>query len=113
MNGDRPLLVRLQKSSIHCYVMALSTAMRCADSSFGTAEKLSDMYHDFGMRLYASSREPFSMEVFWVGEEKHMSGEQVGMYKKTPFEEMSKYKLWKYAAELFKRSLADRPDFWM
>ncbi|TGO26087.1 hypothetical protein BPAE_0066g00130 [Botrytis paeoniae] len=113
MNGDRPLLVRLQKSSIHCYVMALSTAMRCADSSFGTAEKLSDMYHDFGMRLYASSREPFSMEVFWVGEEKHMSGEQIGMYKKTPFEEMSKYKLWKYAAELFKRSLADRPDFWM
>ncbi|KAJ8058222.1 hypothetical protein OCU04_012418 [Sclerotinia nivalis] len=112
MNNDRPLLVRLQKCSIHCYIMALSTAMRCADGSFGTAEKLSDMYYDFGMRLYASSREPFGMEVFWVDEEKHMSGTD-GMYKKMPFEEMSKYKLWRYASELFKRSLADRPDFWM
>ncbi|KAI9644608.1 Histone transcription regulator 3 [Ciborinia camelliae] len=112
MNNDRPGLVRLQKCSVHCYIMALSTAMRCADGSFGTAEKLSDMYHDFGMRLYASSREPFSMEVFWVEEEKHMSGSE-GMYKKMPFEEMSPYKLWKYASELFKRSLMDRPDFWM
>ncbi|ESZ90645.1 hypothetical protein SBOR_8979 [Sclerotinia borealis F-4128] len=112
MNNDRAGLVRLQKCSVHCYIMALSTAMRCADGSFGTAEKLSDMYHDFGMRLYASSREPFAMEVFWVEEEKHMSGSE-GMYKKMPFEEMSHCKLWKYASELFKRSLVDRPDFWM
>jgi hypothetical protein len=92
--------------------MSLSTAMRCADGSFGTAEKLSEMYHDFGMRLYASSREPFEMEVFWVDEEKHMSGSE-GLYKKLQHEEMSRYKLWKYASELFKRSLIDRPDFWM
>lgn len=112
MNNDRPLLVRLQRCSIHCYIMAFSTAMRCADGSFGTAEKLSDMYHDFGMRLYASSREPYSMEAFWVEEEKHMSGNE-GMYKRMPFEEMSRYKLWEYASGLFKRSLMDRPDFWM
>lgn len=112
MNNDRAGLARLQKCSIHCYIMALSTAMRCADGSFGTAEKLSDMYHDFGMRLYASSREPFSMEVFHIDEEKHMSGSE-GMYKRMPFEEMSTYTLWKFASELFKRSLVDRPDFWM
>ncbi|QSZ29008.1 hypothetical protein DSL72_003518 [Monilinia vaccinii-corymbosi] len=112
MNNDRAGLVRLQKWSIHCYIMALSTAMRCADGSFGTAEKLSDMYYDFGMRLYASSREPFNMEVFHIDEEKHMSGPE-GMYKRMPFEEMSTYKLWKFASELFKRSLVDRPDFWM
>ncbi|RAL65033.1 hypothetical protein DID88_001141 [Monilinia fructigena] len=112
MNNDRAGLVRLQKCSLHCYIMALSTAMRCADGSFGTAEKLSDMYHDFGMRLYASSREPFSMEVFRIDEEKHMSGSE-GMYKRMPFEEMSTYTLWRFASELFKRSLVDRPDFWM
>jgi hypothetical protein len=106
-------LVRLQRSSIHCYVMALSTSVRTADSTFATAEKLSEMYHEFGMRIYASSREPFGMEAFWVDEfEKHMSGSS-GMYKKPLHEELSRYKAWMYAAKLFKESLRDRPNFWM
>lgn len=112
INNDRSALVRLQKCSIHCYIMAFSTAMRCADGSFGTAEKLSDMYHDFGMRLYASSREPFSMEAFHLREERHMSGPD-GMYKRMPFEVLSLFKLWQFASKLFQRSLVDRSDFWM
>jgi len=113
INNHRAELVKLQRSSIHCYMMALSTAVRFADASFETAAKLSELYHDFGMRLYSSSREPFTMEAFYVDEfEKHMSGAQ-GMYKKPLHEEMSRYKVWKYAAGLFKRSLADRPDYWM
>jgi hypothetical protein len=113
INNHRPDLVRLQRSSIHCYVMALSTSVRTADSTFATAEKLSEMYHEFGMRIYASSREPFGMEAFWVDEfEKHMSGAS-GMYKKPLHDELSRYKAWMYAAKLFKESLRDRPNFWM
>lgn len=113
INNHRPDLVRLQRSSIHCYVMALSTSVRTADSTFATAEKLSEMYHEFGMRIYASSREPFGMEAFWVDEfEKHMSG-SAGMYKKPLHDELSRYKAWMYAARLFKESLRDRPNFWM
>ncbi|TAQ86037.1 hypothetical protein B7494_g5637 [Chlorociboria aeruginascens] len=113
VNNHRPELVTLQRSSIHCYVMALSTAIRKADDSVETANRLSEMYHDFGMRCYASSREPFGMEAFWVDDfEKHMSG-AAGMYKKSLHEEMSRYKVWKYAAALFRRSLKDRPNYWM
>ena len=113
INNHGPELIRLQRSAIHCYVMALSMAMRNADSTFLTAEKLSEMYYDFGMRLYASSREPFGMEPFWVdGFERHMSGTS-GMYKKALHMEMSRYKVWKYASELFRRSLMDRPNYWM
>lgn len=113
INNHRSDLVRLQRGSIHCYIMALSTAVRTADDALSTAEKLSEMYHEFGIRLYASSREPFGMEAFWVDEfEKHMSG-STGMYKKHLHEEMSRYRVWKYAATLFRKSSAERPKHWM
>jgi hypothetical protein len=113
INNHRGDLVRLQRSAIHCYIMALSTAIRFADDSFSTAEKLSEMYYEFGIRLYASSREPFGMEAFWMDDfEKHMSGAS-GMYKKQLHDEMTRYRVWKYAAKLFKESLRDRPNFWM
>jgi hypothetical protein len=113
INNHRADLVRLQRSAIHCYVMALSTAVRTADDSFSTAEKLSEMYHEFGMRIYASSREPFRMEAFWVDDfEKHMSGAG-GMYKKALHDELSRYKAWNYAARLFRESLRERPMYWM
>ncbi|KAK0100169.1 Histone transcription regulator 3 [Cadophora gregata] len=113
INNHRPDLVRLQRSSIHCYVMALSTAYRTADDSFETAEKLSEMYFNFGMRIYSASREPFGMEVFYLDEfEKHMSGSD-GMYKKPLHEELSRYRAWNYALALFKESLRERPSNWM
>ncbi|PBP23574.1 putative transcriptional corepressor [Diplocarpon rosae] len=113
INNHRGDLVRLQRSSIHCYVMALSTAFRTADGNLETAEKLSEMYYDFGMRIYSASREPFTMEAFWVDEfEKHMSGPE-GMYKKPLHEELTRYRAWNYASRLFKESLRDRPNNWM
>ncbi|TVY82942.1 Histone transcription regulator 3-like protein [Lachnellula suecica] len=113
INNHRPDLVRLQRGSIHCYIMALSTAVRTADDTVSTAQKLSEMYHEFGMRLYASSREPFGMEAFWVdGFEKHFSG-SLGLYKKRLHEEMSRYRVWKYAATLFRKSLTERPHYWL
>ncbi|KUJ07603.1 uncharacterized protein LY89DRAFT_631177 [Mollisia scopiformis] len=113
INNHRAELTKTQRSAIHCYVMALSTAVRNADDSFATAEKLSEMYYDFGMRIYSSSREPFGMEAFWTDEyEKHMSG-STGMYKKPLHEELSRYRAWKYAGRLFRESLRDKPNNWM
>ncbi|KAH8801748.1 hypothetical protein F5884DRAFT_741068 [Xylogone sp. PMI_703] len=113
INNNRAELIKLQRSAIHCYVMALSTAVQNADDTLETAEALSEMYQNFGMRIYSSSREPFGMEAFWVDEfEKHMSG-AAGMYKKPLHEELSLSKAWKYASALFKRALADNPNNWM
>jgi len=111
LNGERGPLIQLQRSSIHCYIMALSTAVRTADSSFETASKLSEMYHDFATRIYSSSREPFKMEAFYMDEfERHFSGPQ-GMYKKTP-PEMTPFKAWRYAAGLLQRALREMPNNW-
>jgi hypothetical protein len=113
INNHRPELVRMQRGAIHCYIMAVSTAVRTADDSLDTSKKLSEMYHNFGMRLYASSREPFTMEAFYVDEfERHFSGAQ-GMYKKPLHTEMSRFKLWMYTAHLFKKALTDGPNNWM
>ena len=112
LNGERGPLIQLQRSSIHCYIMALSTAIRTADSSFETASKLSEMYHDFATRIYSSSREPFKMEAFYLDEfERHFSGPQ-GMYKRTPTE-MTRFKAWRYAAGLLQRALREMPNNWM
>ena len=113
INNHRPELVRMQRGSIHCYVMAVSTAIRTADDSIETAKKLSEMYHNFGMRLYASSREPFTMEAFYLDEfERHFSGPN-GMYKKALHAEMNRFKLWMYTAHIFKKAMADGTDNWM
>lgn len=113
LNNHKSEIIKLQRSSIHCYVMALSMAMQYADASAGTAEKLSEFYFDFGMRIYASLREPFSMEAFYMDDfEKHMSGAQ-GMYKKLLHEEMSKFRAFSQAARLFKKALVDSPNKWM
>jgi hypothetical protein len=113
INNHRPDLVRLQRGSIHCYIMAVSTAIRTADDSLQTAKKLSEMYYNFGMRLYASSREPFGMEAFYVDEfERHFSGAQ-GMYKRPQHEEMSRFKLWMYAGHLFGKAMTNETSNWM
>ena len=113
INNHRSDLVRVQRGAIHCYVMALSTAVRTADDSPESIAKLAELYHDFGMRIYASSREPFNMEAFYMDEfDRHMSGVG-GMYKKPLHEELTRWNAWKYSAALFRQALALRPDNWM
>ncbi|KFY69107.1 hypothetical protein V496_00486 [Pseudogymnoascus sp. VKM F-4515 (FW-2607)] len=113
LNNDQAPLISEQRSAIHCYTMAVSTAMRTANPSFETAEKMSAVFHDFGLRIYSSSRDPFRMEAFYMDDfERHMSGPS-GMYKKNVHEELTRYKAWRFAAELFKRAIAEKPNNWM
>lgn len=115
MNKDRAELVKLQRSAIHCYTLALSYFIAdIGDPDERESDAVHDLYHNFGMRIYSSSREPFAMECFrhtqherWFIAPDHQS-----TYKKLQHGEMSDYMVWKYAAGLFRRALARRAKDW-
>jgi hypothetical protein len=113
LNNDKPSIVRTQRCAILAYTMATSMLMRNAEPNFETGEKMASMFYDFGMRIYASSRDPFRMEAFYLDDfERPFSGD-MGMYKKPAHDELTRYKAWRFAAGLFRRSLAERPSHWL
>ncbi|SPO04042.1 related to transcriptional corepressor HIR3 [Cephalotrichum gorgonifer] len=113
MNKDRAELVKLQRSAIHCYTLALSNS-RGVDPGGEDSGTLYELYHKFGMRLYASSREPFAMEAFQHADQKRFFIAAVGSgtYQRAVHDEMTEYRVWKYAAWLFSRAMAIRPKDW-
>lgn len=115
LNTHRPHLAALQRKAIHSYSMAVAASMRTAELTPETRKKLSELYTDFGFRIYASTREPLSMEVFSLGDFiRHFSnGNNQQMYKSKPFREMSAYSAWNFASYLFRQAILDRPDHWM
>ena len=114
INNHKPELNALQRSTIHCYAMAVAIATRCADASFESAAKISDLYTEFGLRVYASSREPFSMEALSLKDfTRYFSGEKVGLYVQRPFRDLRLYPAWNLASVLFRRALIDKPQRWM
>jgi hypothetical protein len=114
INKDRGELLKLQRQAIHCYTLALSHSHN-VDVDAYEGDPLHDLYHKFGMRMYASSREPFAMEPFHHAELERFFIESMGngTYKRTIHDEMTKYKVWKYAAKLFKMAMACQPKNWM
>ncbi|KAJ5352648.1 Tetratricopeptide-like helical [Penicillium brevicompactum] len=115
INNNQADLGTLQRNAIHCYTMAISTAIRTADPTAETRDLMSDLYSDFGQRIYASSREPLSMGAFSVAEfPRHFSSEESQqMYKGMPFKEMSPYSAWNFASNLLKRATGDKSKRWM
>ncbi|KAI9791427.1 MAG: Histone transcription regulator 3 [Piccolia ochrophora] len=113
LNTIKAQLGVLERRAVHCYVMAVSTASQLADPSFETVEKFSELFTEFGNRLYSSSRPPFSMEAFKVdGDERHFSGTH-GMYRGSSMTPLSPYQAWKVANVLFRKALEQRPDAWL
>ena len=113
MNSNSSDLLNYQRSAIHCYVMAVACAERSSDQSDDNKLKISDMYFDFGMRIYASSRPPFSMEAFTIKDMEHRYLSDSTLFKARPFNELRPYTAWKYAAALFKRAIMSKPESWM
>lgn len=114
INNGMEELKLLQRSAIHCYVMAVAIATRSADASFEAVSKMADLYADFAIRIYASSREPFSMKAFGLQEfERHFSNPHQGMYKRRPFRDLQLYPAWNFASVLLQRALADKSNSWM
>ncbi|KAI9678770.1 MAG: Histone transcription regulator 3 [Caeruleum heppii] len=112
LNKERNELRTLQRKAIKCYTMAISSAIRWAEQTSKTLAILSDLYTDFGSRIYASSRPPFRMEVFGVKEfQRHFSGSG-GMYIRHSHQELSVQKAWQFAAALFRRALVEKPNSW-
>ncbi len=120
MNKERAELVKFQRNAIHSYIMALSHSYAWASnpavltSLEDDEEALFDMYHEFGMRLYSSSREPFAMEPFQHADQSRffIEAEGAGTYKKILHNEMTDYQVWKFAAHLFRKAMVGRPKDW-
>ncbi|KAJ2903321.1 putative transcriptional corepressor of histone [Zalerion maritima] len=112
MNKDREDLIRLQRSTVHCYTLAISCAANNQSPEDNNA--LYELYFRFGMRLYASSREPFDMEAFkHADQERYFIGGDAGTFKRMVHSEMKSKAVWKYAAALFKRAMHARPKEWL
>lgn len=113
LNNGREDLNALQRSAIHCYTLAVAIATRSAEPSFETASKVSDLYADFATRIYASSREPFSMAAFGLSKTKYFNGQTKGMYEDSPFKEMPLYAAWKFACTCLRRASVHKSHSWM
>ncbi|KAH6646600.1 hypothetical protein BKA67DRAFT_411908 [Truncatella angustata] len=115
MNKERAELVKYQRNAIHCYALALSNSRRAGPDFDGDAlEAIHELYHKFAMRMYASSRKPFEMEPFEHADQERFFIQNMGAgtFKRKIHEEMEDYKVWKYAATLFKKAMAVKPKYW-
>ena len=115
INNNRNELATLQRNAIHCYSMALATASREAEPTPETRTTLSELYTDFAIRMYSSSREPLSMGPFSLSDyPRHYSNEEnQQMYKGEPFREMKPYSAWNFTSYLLKRAIVDKPKNWV
>lgn len=114
MNKDRSELLKFQRHAIHCYTLALSYSHAWTPDTKDDEDKLSQFYHNFAMRMYASSREPFAMEPFQHSDYARFYPEAngSGTFKRLLHREMSEYEVWKYAATLFRRAMKGKPNDW-
>ncbi|KAI5211044.1 hypothetical protein E4T38_01567 [Aureobasidium subglaciale] len=111
LNGDMTELVAWQRAAIHCYTMAVALAMRFAEPSEDTQAKFGEMFADFAMRIYSSSREPFGMKAFAVEDiERFLS--RATIMKVPPFKALTPFAAFKVARELFRRAIRINPKKW-
>ena len=115
LNSKMAELISLQRNAIHSYTMAVATATRDEDASSEAADRKCELYADFACRMYASSREPFSMGAFALQDfTRHYNGETRGMYRDHPFQSMRLYSAWKFAFALFRQALGHKSgETWM
>jgi hypothetical protein len=116
VNNHRPELASLQRNAIHCYEMAMAMSVRTADDTIETAKVISEMYTALAIRLYASSREPLSMDAFDTEyHQRHFSSsnEQSNLYEGPSAPSMPRFSAWRFSAHLLRRALAEKPQNWM
>ncbi|KAI1989642.1 Histone transcription regulator 3 [Ophidiomyces ophidiicola] len=115
LNTSRADLEIMERRAINAYSMAIGAAIRTADSSTETKKTMSDLYTQFGFRIYASSRAPFSMAAFNLNDfmRHYNSDKDQRMYKGQPFGDMKLYSAWHFAGYLFRKAMIDRPSYWV
>ena len=116
VNNHRSDLAVVQRNAIHCYEMAMAISLRTSDDTTQNANKMSEMYAAFATRLYASSREPLSMDAFDnTYHQRHYSSsnEQSNLYQGPSTPSMSPFSVWRFSAHLLHRALVEKPYNWM
>lgn len=114
LNKNKDDLISFQRRAIHAYTMAVATAMQSIDLSLQTKQLVSCLLTEFGCRIYASTREPLSMEAFSLMDfSRHFSSFTSEMYKSRPFSEMRLYSALNFSRYLFELAMEDQPDNWM
>lgn len=107
-------LAVLQRKAIHCYAMAMAVGTRCGDASFEGTSKMADLCADFGTRIYASTREPFSMRAFDMDDfMRFFNRAGQGMYENHQFPGLNLYSAWKFASSLLRRASIQKPQDWV
>ncbi|KAK4944208.1 Histone transcription regulator 3 [Elasticomyces elasticus] len=114
LNDSRSDIALLERQAIHCYIMSTAIAMRSADDTPGTAQKIQEMFAEFATRLYASSRPPLNMEAYKTDKHmRHMSSILDQTMSKQPYHTpIGEYSLWHFAAYLLSRKLTDKSKPW-
>jgi hypothetical protein len=118
LNNEQEEVQVTQRAAIHAYAAAVAAALRTADPTQETATKLAELYSDFGTRIYASSRPPFSMGAFAPKDSsiRHFSGEyQIrgrSHYQLEAYSAMDPLTAWRLASNLLTRATKLRPDSW-
>ncbi|KPI44584.1 Histone transcription regulator-like protein [Cyphellophora attinorum] len=114
LNDSRADIASMERHSIHCFLMATTMAMRTTDDDTDTAQKIQDMFREFAIRLYSSSRPPLSMEAFKTDKtSRHLSNLMDQSMSKVPLNAAwTPYQLWKYAAGLLRKKFTNRPKPW-
>ena len=107
-------LAVLQRKAIHCYSMAMAVGTRCGDASFEGTSKMAELCADFGTRIYASTREPYSMRAFDMKEFiRPFNRAGQGMYENHQFQGLTLYSGWKFASFLLRRASIQKPQDWV
>ena len=113
MNNEMSSLVQLQRAAIHCYAMATALAHQSASLNFDTSDNIAELYHDFAMRIYNSSREPLSMRAFAVDENERFLSILTGVVRSSSFKPLREYTAFKLTRTLLLRTLNHGQENWM
>lgn len=112
LNNSMQEIVQLQRAAIHCFTMATALAYRSAELTLETEARLTELYQDFAMRLYSSSREPFDMQPFANEDQVKYLSTPTGQCTGRAFEPLGLYTTWKLAKVFFQRALVGKPENW-
>jgi len=112
LNNSMHEIMQLQRAAIHCFTMATALAYRSAELTLETEARMTELYQDFAMRLYSSSREPFDMQPFENEDLVRILSTPNGQCTGRAFEPLGLYTIWKLAKVLFQRALVGKPDNW-
>jgi hypothetical protein len=120
LNSSSNEIATLQRCAINCYAMAVSCVVRQGTDEKlpGLSEQIGELYSELGMRLYSSSREPFSMKAFQIreNEERHYNrqvDDNTYMFRASPFTPLKLLAIWRFSAHLFREAISRKPQSWM